>query len=139
MPSARSCFGWGLQSPVCYQPGGSLLHCLSTLTVKTAVYFCCTILGVTSTGRYPASCPLKPGLSSPAAFRFCSRDHLSGSAVTNFRLYHSFPFLSRNHGPFHCFFMISCIISQALSALHPASLHLPDPVLKTAISLLPPL
>ena len=33
---------------------------------KVAVYFCCTILGVTSTGRYPASCPMKPGLSSPA-------------------------------------------------------------------------
>ena len=31
---------------------------------KTAVYFCCTGLGVTSTGRYPASCPVKPGLSS---------------------------------------------------------------------------
>ena len=52
--------------PVCYQPGGSLLHCLSTLTRKIlAVYFCCTGLGVTSTGRYPASCPVKPGLSSP--------------------------------------------------------------------------
>ncbi len=34
-----------------------------------AVYFCCTFLGVASTGRYPASCPVKPGLSSPAAFR----------------------------------------------------------------------
>ena len=34
-----------------------------------AVYFCCTILRVASTGRYPASCPMKPGLSSPAAFR----------------------------------------------------------------------
>ena len=34
-----------------------------------AVLFCCTGLGVTSTGRYPASCPMKPGLSSPAAFR----------------------------------------------------------------------
>ena len=34
-----------------------------------AVIFCCTGLGVTSTGRYPASCPMKPGLSSPAVFR----------------------------------------------------------------------
>ena len=32
---------------------------------RSAVYFCCTGLGVTSTGRYPASCPVKPGLSSP--------------------------------------------------------------------------
>lgn len=39
------------------------------LPVKQAVYFCCTILGVTSTRRYLASCPAKPGLSSPAAFR----------------------------------------------------------------------
>ena len=67
--------------PLCYQRGGSLLHCLSTLTARkcvpadafpfsiAAVYFCCTGLGVTSTGRYPASCPAKPGLSSSAAFR----------------------------------------------------------------------
>ena len=56
--------------PCCYQQGGSLLHCLSTLTGRIpAVYFCCTGLGVTSTGRYPASCPVKPGLSSSAPFR----------------------------------------------------------------------
>ena len=47
------------------------------LPAVPAVYFCCTGLGVTSTGRYPASCPVKPGLSSSAAFRHCSRDHLS--------------------------------------------------------------
>ena len=41
---------------------------------RPAVVFCCTFLGVASTGRYPASCPVKPGLSSPAAFRLCSRD-----------------------------------------------------------------
>ena len=52
----------------CYQQCGSLLLCLSTLTTTfaMAVYFCCTGLGVASTGRYPASCPMKPGLSSPA-------------------------------------------------------------------------
>ena len=62
-----SCFGWGLHGSVCYQPDGSLLHCLSTLTgIKPAVYLCCTSLGVTSTRRYLASCPVKPGLSSPA-------------------------------------------------------------------------
>ena len=38
---------------------------------EPAVYFCCTGLGVTSTGRYPASCPVKPGLSSPGPFRSC--------------------------------------------------------------------
>lgn len=51
-----------------------------------AVYFCCTGLGVASTGCYPASCPVKPGLSSPAAFRLCSRDRLSISnlySITN--------------------------------------------------------
>ena len=46
-----------------------------------AVYFCCTSLGVASTGRYPAPCPVKPGLSSPATFRYCSRDHLSESGL----------------------------------------------------------
>lgn len=60
--------------PFCYQKGGSLLHCHSTLTKEhlkefLAVYFYCTSLGVASTGRYPASYPMKPGLSSPATFR----------------------------------------------------------------------
>ena len=62
----------------CYQQCGSLLHCLSTLTIAfaMAVYFCCTGLGVASTGRYPASCPVKPGLSSSEPFRLSSRDYL---------------------------------------------------------------
>ena len=42
-----------------------------------AVYFCCTFLGVASTGRYPASCPVKPGLSSPGTFRPAGSDRLS--------------------------------------------------------------
>ena len=66
--------------PRCYQQGGSLLHCPSTLTgLWPAVYFCCTVPGVASAGRYPASCPVKPGLSSSDTFRFASRDHLSYS------------------------------------------------------------
>ena len=83
---AALCFLFGLASdevymcPVCYQPGGSLLHCPSTLTgPRPAVHFCCTVSGVASARRYLASCPVKPGLSSPAAFRFCSSDHLSYS------------------------------------------------------------
>ena len=47
----------------------SLTHAFPPLPVKPAVYFCCTFLRVTPTGRYPASCPAKPGLSSPALFR----------------------------------------------------------------------
>ena len=47
------------------------------LPPKEAVYFCCTGLGVTSTGRYPASCPAKPGLSSSEPFRLFSRDYLA--------------------------------------------------------------
>ena len=39
------------------------------LIKREAVYFCCTFLRVASTGRYPAFCPVKPGLSSPAVFR----------------------------------------------------------------------
>jgi hypothetical protein len=44
---------------------------LPPLPVLQAVYFCCTIPGVASAGRYPASCPAKPGLSSPGPFRSC--------------------------------------------------------------------
>ena len=74
----------------CYQRHGGLLHRLFTLTTFVAVIFCCTFLRVTSTGRYPASCPAKPGLSSPAAFRFCSRDHLSCMSAL---LYYQHPFV----------------------------------------------
>ena len=48
-----------------------------------AVYFCCTGLGVTSTGCYPASCPVKPGLSSPVKY---SRDHLSHLYLSYYRI-----------------------------------------------------
>ncbi len=42
-----SCFRWGLHSPFCYQKGGSLLHCHSTLTIiRWRFLFCCTILRV---------------------------------------------------------------------------------------------
>ena len=60
--------------PPRYRGGGGLLHRLSTLTgLGPAVYFCCTGLEVTLTGRYPASCPaeartfLTCGLSTLAA------------------------------------------------------------------------
>ena|GEM_PF-6998499 len=61
-----SCTEWGLHSVLCLQSTGALLPHLSTLAVNiiTAVYFCCTILGVASTGRYPAFCPMVLGLSS---------------------------------------------------------------------------
>ena len=62
-----TCFGWGLHGPL---PLPVVSYtAFPPLPVKQAVYFCCTILGVTSTRRYLASCPAKPGLSSPAAFR----------------------------------------------------------------------
>ena len=50
--------------------------------------FCCTGLGVTSTGRYPASCPMKPGLSSPlgATIR---------AAQTHVAFYHEFRLITR--------------------------------------------
>ena len=80
-PPYRSLFGLASDGvyicPFCYQKGGELLPRRSTLTILCmAVYFCCTSLGVTSTGRYPASCPVKLGLSSPVPFRLNGRDHL---------------------------------------------------------------
>ena len=60
----QSCFEWGLQDPYVTIQAGELLPRLSTLTANAAVYLCCTILRVASTGRYPASCSVKLGLSS---------------------------------------------------------------------------
>ena len=61
-----SCFEWGLHMPhrlPCMR--WSLKPPFHPYQHTLAVYFCCTILGVASTGRYPAFCPVKPGLSSP--------------------------------------------------------------------------
>ncbi len=73
----------GFTQPARHRDSGSLLHCHSTITTDFRFYgspwlfiFCCTGLGVASTGCYPASCPVKPGLSSPVPFRLYSRDHL---------------------------------------------------------------
>ena len=72
-PPVWSCFEWGLHSTLCYQRAGGLLSRHSTLTGQSRRYnFCCTFLGVTSTGRYPAPCPMKPGLSSAFAAIICA-------------------------------------------------------------------
>lgn len=49
--SIRSCFRWGLHSLLRYRRSGGLLPHLSILTCYQAVYLCCTILRVASTGR----------------------------------------------------------------------------------------
>lgn len=42
---------------------GSTLAC-AALRRPSAVHFCGTILRLAPTGRYPAPCPMEPGLSS---------------------------------------------------------------------------
>ena len=54
----QCCSGWGLQHDTVSNTVGELLPRLSTLTaLSAAVYLCCTILRVASTGRYPAPLP----------------------------------------------------------------------------------
>ncbi len=73
---AQSCTGRGLHGAPRYRGAGELLPPLSILTGKEpAVCFCCTFLGVASTGRYPASCSAVLGLSS----RLAPRDRMIGS------------------------------------------------------------
>ena len=84
-----SCFEWGLHMPrklPCMR--WSLKPPFHPYQLTLAVYFCCTILGVASTGRYPASCPVKPGLSSPRRELLATptcREHLSYSIFTFYR------------------------------------------------------
>ena len=71
---ATVCFLFGLASDGVYTAFSVTRQAVVSYTAFSplplrAVIFCCTFLGVTSTGRYPASCPMKPGLSSSAAFR----------------------------------------------------------------------
>jgi len=63
------CSGWGLPCRARYRTRGGLLLRRFTLTRggKTdpgGLLFCGTFLEVSLTGRYPASCPVEPGLSS---------------------------------------------------------------------------
>ena len=58
-----------------------------------AVHFCCTVPGVASARRYLAPCPVKPGLSSPAALRYRGSGHLSYSQRV--LVYHRIMGLSR--------------------------------------------
>ena len=62
-----SCSGWGLHERyVTISPCELLPHNfnLTTALSVSAVCFCCTFPIVTYAGRYPASCPAEPGLSS---------------------------------------------------------------------------
>ena len=72
--SVWPCFEWGLHLPLPLPEGRWSLkppfHPYHSKEIfAMAVYFCCTSLGVASTGRYPAPCPMKPGLSSPIKVR----------------------------------------------------------------------
>ena len=78
---ATVCFLFGLASDGVYTAFSVTRQAVVSYTAFSplplrAVIFCCTFLGVTSTGRYPASCPMKPGLSSDGTFRPAARDHL---------------------------------------------------------------
>jgi len=62
----RSCFRWGLPEAASPQHSVSSYLTISPLRAPlgAAVCFCGTFLRVAPTGRYPAPCPMKPGLSS---------------------------------------------------------------------------
>ena len=85
---AQSCTGRGLHGTPRCRGVGELLPPLSILADCSAVCFCCTILGVASTGRYPASCSAVLGLSS----RLSPRDRMINSGYVS--LYLSKNFLS---------------------------------------------
>lgn len=68
-----SCSRWGLQGrTVASTPVSSYLAFPPLPRRTEAVYLCCTILGVASTGGYPAPCSMELGLSSQPK----PRDHL---------------------------------------------------------------
>ena len=73
------CSRWGLHGrTVTCSPVSSYLA-FPSLPENQAVYFCCTILRVASTGSYPAPCPTELGLSSYTTFRHRIRDCLAYS------------------------------------------------------------
>ena len=58
-----------LKRPTRKQTGRLMLPVWPCFEWGLHVYFCCTVPEVAFAGRYPAPCPLKPGLSSPASLR----------------------------------------------------------------------
>lgn len=84
--------------------------------VFAAVYFCCTFLGVASTGRYPASCPGELGLSSQAAFQLLPA-RSSGELIYSFFVGHrldkrAFYYTIRVRRLQECSTNNSCVIAQ---------------------------
>ena len=94
------------QAVVSYTAFPPLLH-------AAAVYFCCTFLGVASTRRYLASCPVKPGLSSPTAFRYRGSGHLPYSKPR--RPVHESTGSNRNHSNHSLAYHNSFPLSNALA------------------------
>ena len=72
-----SCFGWGLQSLLCYHSSGELLPRLSTLTIRIWRYISVAL----AWGSPPPDVIRHPALWSPdfPHLHKCSRDHLSNS------------------------------------------------------------
>ena len=65
-PVSSTLLRMGFTRPPCLHGAGELLPRLFILTLAGGFLFCCTFLKVAFTGRYPASCPAEPGLSSCA-------------------------------------------------------------------------
>src|SRR5581483_5588866 len=91
----RSCFRWGLPEPASPRSSVSSYLTISPLPGRRtgeAVCFCGTFLRVAPTGRYPAPCPVKPGLSSrrtsardsPARFPLGNSYPCAAGPVTRF-------------------------------------------------------
>jgi hypothetical protein len=83
--SPRSCSRWGLpgtKSPLFLVVSYTTVPPLPVpLARPSAVHFCGTFLRLAPTGRYPASCPMEPGLSSRG--REAAGDCLSNFPVRN--------------------------------------------------------
>ena len=73
-PPVRSCSRWGLPGRCVSTPPVRSYRTISPLpsggcivvAARRLYHFCGTFRRVTPPGRYPASCPMEPGLSSPA-------------------------------------------------------------------------
>ena len=100
----RSCSGWGLPSRPVTRPLVRSYRTVASLPAKAGgLHFCGTGPKVTLAGRYPAPCPMEPGLSSTASK--CGRDRLSDSqpkSMFGFIEYHNqTPGSNPDHAPQH--------------------------------------
>ncbi len=116
-PSVLTLLPMGFTRPMCLHTAGALLpHHFTVAALLRLCHFCGTFRRVAPPGRYPASCPVEPGLSSAANYS----DHPTLCAPNIARWQEQRQIDSRGASGFSWLYRTSCseLVQETASALH---------------------